>query len=364
MTARLPIFIGVGCMGFVLQMGVLFWLTHVWRWPYVPATLVAVEAAIVHNFFWHERRTWADRQPRGAQHLRLLRFHLGTGLTSIAGNIIVTMLAVEAFHLPALAANAIAVAVTSVGNFMVADRWVFSRTSIAILTVAWLAIAQPAGAAPGAGALAAWKQHIAATESTLWQRESDDAPFAIDGRSLPVPGGTIHEWRGSVVIRGITVPQLVHALEVPGLPPPADDILEARVMRRSGDSLHLFLRLTRSTVITVTYESEHDVTFAKLSPRLATSRSVSTSIRETGGTDHGFLWKLNSYWRYRQRGDDVVVDVLSLSLSRDIPSLVRPMAGPVIDRVARESMRRTLDAVERFGTRMAVTSTFRAGRHI
>ena len=45
----------------------------------------------------------------------------------------------------------------------------------------------------------------------------------------------------------------------------------------------------------------------------------------------------------------MVVDVLSESLSRDVPSLARPIAGPVIARIARESMRRTLDAVERFG---------------
>jgi putative flippase GtrA len=350
MTARIPAFVGVGCIGFAIQIGTLLWLTHVWHWSYLPATAVAVEAAIVHNFFWHEHWTWGDRQHGRGRHHRFLRFHLGTGLTSIAGNIIVTAVAVEALHLPALVANAGAVALTSVANFRVADRWVFSRPTIAVFTVAWLAFPRPVVAAPGEPTIAAWKQHIAITESTLWRHDSSLVRLAPDGRSLPLPGGTIHEWRGSVVIRGITVPQLVQALEVPGLPPPADDILDARVMHRSGDTLHVFLRLTRSAVMTVTYDTEHDVTFTRLSPWLVTSRSISTSIRETGGADHGFLWRLNSYWRYRQQGNDVVVDVLSVSLSRDIPSLVRPVATRVIDRVARESMRRSLDAVERFGT--------------
>jgi hypothetical protein len=38
-----------------------------------------------------------------------------------------------------------------------------------------------------------------------------------------------------------------------------------------------------------------------------------------------------------------------VSLSRGVPALVRPLAGPIVDRIARESMRRTLDAVDRFG---------------
>ena len=41
-----------------------------------------------------------------------------------------------------------------------------------------------------------------------------------------------------------------------------------------------------------------------------------------GGADRGFLWRLNSYWRYRQVGNGVQVDVLSLSLSRDVPWVV------------------------------------------
>jgi hypothetical protein len=36
------------------------------------------------------------------------------------------------------------------------------------------------------------------------------------------------------------------------------------------------------------------------------------------------------YWRYRQVGNDVQVDLLSLSLSRDIPWVVKPIAGPII----------------------------------
>ena len=55
--------------------------------------------------------------------------------------------------------------------------------------------------------------------------------------------------------------------------------------------------------------------------------------------------KLNSYWTYRQVGNDVQIDLLSLSLSRDIPWAIRPMARPIINRIGRESLTRTLDTV-------------------
>jgi len=351
MTQRVSAFFAIGVAGFVLQIAMLHWLSSAWHWPYVIATLVAVESAILHNFFWHERWTWADRRPdRRSTRTRLLRFHLGTGMTSLAGNVLVTALAVELLHMPTLIANTVAVLATSLVNFLVLDRWVFRRFPAAACCVALLLAPMDVSAA-GAGreTVTAWNRHIAVIESTIGDHATDSPATEPEGRSISIAGGTIHEWRGSVLVRGITVPRLVGALEVPGLPPPSDDVLDARVLRRDGDSLHVYLRLTRSAVMTVTYDTEHDVTFTHHYPAFATSRSVSTTIREIGDSDHGFLWALNSYWRYRQQGDDVLVDVLSVSLSRSVPSLVRPIAAPVIDHVGRESMQRTLDAVERFG---------------
>ena len=91
---------------------------------------------------------------------------------------------------------------------------------------------------------------------------------------------------------------------------PEEDVLASRVLRRSGNqSLDVYLKLTRRTIVTATYDTEHHVTFERLSPTLATSRSVSTRIVELGGDDRGFLWRLNSYWRYQQVGDGVLVEM-------------------------------------------------------
>ena len=65
------------------------------------------------------------------------------------------------------------------------------------------------------------------------------------------------------------------------------------------------------------------MTFHRWSPTLATARSVATRIDGLGGDDHGFLWRLNSCWRYQESGDGVVVSLESLTLSRDVPWLIK-----------------------------------------
>jgi len=351
MKHRISAFVTVGVAGFLIQIASLALMTTVAGWPYEPATAVAVQLAVLHNFIWHERWTWRDRRvQKSALVARFWRYELTTGATSIVSNVLCTALLVEKFGIPAIPANAVAVALMSAVNFVVSDRWIFSR-SLAVVTVAALT-AQPASAAGvelRPETVAAWDQHVAATEARLsGPREAGAHSFEPYGETVAIGGGTIHDWHGSTWIRGTTVGSIVFSLTHPGTPPPQEDVLESRVLARSGDTLDVYLKLVRRTVMTVTYDTEHRVKFEFHSPDLATSRSVSTKIVEAGGADHGFLWKLNSYWRYSQIGSNVLVEVESLSLSREVPTLLKPVASPIISRIARESMERTLGALRDF----------------
>src|SRR5579863_1892781 len=71
----------VGGIGIAVQLGLLFLLKSVFHCNYLVATALAVEATVVHNFFWHERYTWVGRvQPSWRTSLiRLLRFNLTNG---------------------------------------------------------------------------------------------------------------------------------------------------------------------------------------------------------------------------------------------------------------------------------------------
>jgi putative flippase GtrA len=112
----------VGGMGIVVQLLMLVALKT--NLHYLFATALAVETAVVHNFLWHERFTWADRA--GASFARFCKFNLTTGLFSIAGNLALMKLLVGVGHVNYLLANGITITACSVINFLVSDGFVFA----------------------------------------------------------------------------------------------------------------------------------------------------------------------------------------------------------------------------------------------
>jgi putative flippase GtrA len=124
----------VGAIGIVVQLAVLGMLNGVLRLDYLAATALAVEAAVLHNFLWHERFTWADRASvtRRQALLRLVRFNLTTGLVSILGNLLLMRLLVGQAHLPSVPANLMSIASCSLVNFLVSEYAVF-RAQVADL---------------------------------------------------------------------------------------------------------------------------------------------------------------------------------------------------------------------------------------
>ena len=207
MTHRVSAFFAIGAAGFVLQIAAAALALSPGTGRIVLATLVAVESAILHNFFWHERWTWADRRSaRALTRKRLLRFHLGTGMTSLIGNVLVTALAVEFLHLPTLVANTVAVAATSLVNFLVSDRWVFGRSAAAACCVALLLAPADVSAAARTRreTVTAWNRHIAAVELACRRpREPDPPATKPEGRSISVRAGRFMSGAGLSLFAGL-----------------------------------------------------------------------------------------------------------------------------------------------------------------
>jgi putative flippase GtrA len=143
----------VGATGIGVQFTALFLLKNALHFQYLVATAIAVEAAVLHNFVWHERFTWADRispdrterttmqSPHSIEtnvgwnllglspsfFRRLWRFHLANGTVSILGNLAMMRILVGSAHVNYLMANVIAIAVCSLANFLLSDQWVFEN---------------------------------------------------------------------------------------------------------------------------------------------------------------------------------------------------------------------------------------------
>jgi hypothetical protein len=179
-----------------------------------------------------------------------------------------------------------------------------------------------------------------------------------DGRTLSVPDGLVSHWRGGVFLRGVTLDGLLNRLQNPSEQGPhQQDVLAVRVLEREPDALKLFIRMARSKIVTVTFDTEHEVGYRRHGARQASSRSVATKIAELDGVgtdaerekrpgeDRGFMWRLNSYWRYEQVTGGVIVELESLTLSRTVPLGPTPVVQPIIDRIAHESINRTLENI-------------------
>lgn len=120
-------FNAVGALGIAVQMAALFVLKSVLHLHYLVATAFAVEAAVLHNFVWHERFTWVDRVRAAANGAarRMLRFNLTTGGVSIVVNLVLMKLLAGMAHMNYFLANIIAIALCSLANFVASDEWVF-----------------------------------------------------------------------------------------------------------------------------------------------------------------------------------------------------------------------------------------------
>jgi putative flippase GtrA len=410
---RWLVFNFVGLMGIVVQMAILRTLTSGFNLHYLPATGLAVEAAVLHNFVWHERWTWSDRI---AVHScgffpRLLRFHLTNGALSIAGNLILMRFFVGSLGLHYLHANAIAIALCSILNFMAGDRIVFrvvglphqkgvtamtkksSRILVCLLfmppAVLLLGALRATAADLQSKTLKAWGEYVQLTERRISAELSSQKGFlsldfqdaskaeherqamlkgeilikrmatGADGRrSIPVPDGMIHHWKGSVFIPGVTLDFVLSRVNNPGLEDTRqEDVLDSRILESAPGQLKLFLKLQRSKIVTVVYNTEHLVRYQRHGNGQASSSSIATKISELErlqgnaerekpeGCDRGFLWRMNSYWRYQQVPGGVIVECESMTLSRSIPSLLEYMIRPIINSVARESMHRTLQSM-------------------
>lgn len=129
-ASRGVLFAVVGLIGYAVQTAVLWLLVSRAGLSVVPATLLATEAAVLHNFLWHLRWTWSDRPAGpGGVAVRLLRFNVSNGGFSLVGGAALMALLVDALGMHYLAANVVAVLACSVANYVTSDRWVFVGTA-------------------------------------------------------------------------------------------------------------------------------------------------------------------------------------------------------------------------------------------
>jgi hypothetical protein len=178
-----------------------------------------------------------------------------------------------------------------------------------------------------------------------------------------IPGAMLHDWRGTAFVRGATVADFERLMKNFEAYPQrfSPQVTQARILTKQGggDPSHftVLLRVRQHHVITVVMDTTYDVRFGRLDAQHAYSISRSTRVSEigspgtakehalSGSEEHGFLWRLNTYWSCEERDGGLYMEIQSVSLTRSIPAGLGWVVRPFVGSVPRESLEFTLHAV-------------------
>lgn len=182
-----------------------------------------------------------------------------------------------------------------------------------------------------------------------------------NGKPIDVPNGLVHYWIGTVFIPGATLTQTLALVEDYNHQSEyyRPRVLASRIIWNNGNDYRVYLRLYEKKVLTCVLDTRHQVHYVIIDSSHAWSNSRSTEIREVAGwgksdehdlpvgRDDGYLWRMNTYWRFQQSDGGTYVECQSISLTRDIPAGLGWLIGSYVEGIPRESLEFTLGATRR-----------------
>jgi hypothetical protein len=171
-----------------------------------------------------------------------------------------------------------------------------------------------------------------------------------------VSGSLLHDWRGTAFVPGATAQDFDRLMQDFRAYPQhfSPQVLQARLIARSGDRMQAQMRVRQQHVIPVVLDTTYDISYGQLDDPHGYSTSRSTRITEIYGAgtnaeralspdeEHGFLWRLNTYWTYEEKDGGLYLQVEAVSLTRSIPRGFGWVIGPYIESIPRDSLEFTL----------------------
>jgi hypothetical protein len=176
------------------------------------------------------------------------------------------------------------------------------------------------------------------------------------GQKMEAPDAIIHHWLGAVFVPGANLSQTMalvqdynHHQDIY-----KPEVTRSRLLTHQGNDFTIYYRLRKRKVITVTLNTNHAVHYFPVDSRRWYSRSYSTRIAEVEnadtpnerekpvGHDGGFLWRINSYWKFAEKDGGVYVECESVSLTRDIPTGLGWLIKPFVTSIPKESLEMTM----------------------
>jgi len=171
-----------------------------------------------------------------------------------------------------------------------------------------------------------------------------------------VPDGMVHHWVGLIFIPGAKMAQVLPIVQDydrrAELYKP--EVIASRLISHQGSDYKFFLRLYQKRFTTAVFNTEYNAHWGQVDPKKMYSHSISTKVAEVKDSDHpegeeypvgqgrGYLWRLNTYWRFEEKDGGVYMQCEALSLTRDIPFGLGWLLKPLVTKIPRESLNRAL----------------------
>ena len=174
----------------------------------------------------------------------------------------------------------------------------------------------------------------------------------VDGKKFDIPGGKVHHWLGIVFVPGAKVADVVRLVEDYDHHSKyyAPEVVRSKLLSRDDGHFLVYLRFHKKHILSVTVDTWHEAWYRTISPTREVSRSHITKAQELEnegqpdemlrpeGEDRGFLWRMNIYWKFEEKDGGTYVQCESITLTRNIPWLLKPIIEPFVTSVPRESL--------------------------
>ncbi|MCW5968150.1 MAG: hypothetical protein KIT57_06525 [Blastocatellales bacterium] len=203
-----------------------------------------------------------------------------------------------------------------------------------------------------------WVDHLPEAARQKAYADMRAGGIVIDqGKRTDVPDGLVHHWTGAGFIPGATLQQTLaliqdydnHARHY------HPDVIASKLIARNANNFRINLRFRKTKVITVVLDTVHEVTYTQLDSSRVASSAHTTRISEVEdagtpeekllppGRDSGFLWKMNTYWRFAERDGGTYVQCETISLTRSVPFGLGWIVNRFVNSVPQEGLTFTLE---------------------
>ena len=131
--------------------------------------------------------------------------------------------------------------------------------------------------------------------------------------------------------------------------------MASKTLEHHDAHFRVSLRFYVKKVIGVTMDTDNEADFFRPAPDRAYSRIRSTRVTEISeagtpqesakapGQENGFMWRLNTYWRFLEQDGGTYIQCESLTLSRDVPFALGWIIKPFVTQLPKESLTFTLE---------------------